>query len=68
MGYEPTDPEYDVLELPIRRVRHPAVGEVDVKVDFNCTVLVNGAPVMETLELIKLKVAEALTAFATEFT
>jgi hypothetical protein len=68
LAYAATDPEYEGLALPIRRVRHPASGEMYVKLDFTCTVrFVDGSPVMETLELIKLKVSETLTAFAMEF-
>jgi hypothetical protein len=66
--YAPSDPEYEALALPIRRVRHPARGEIDVKLHFTCTVhFVDGPPVVETLELIQLKVSEALTAFEPEF-
>ena len=68
-GYAPTDPEYERLALPIRRVRHPTRGEMDVKIDFTCMVhFVDGPPVVETLELIQQKVSEALIAFEPELT
>jgi hypothetical protein len=67
VAYAPSDPEYEGLALPIRRVQHPARGEMDVKLDFTCAVHFNdGPPVVETLELVKLKVSETLTAFQTE--
>jgi hypothetical protein len=66
--YTPTDPEYASLALPICRAQHPATGETDVKVDFTCSVqFADGPPVIETLELIKLRIFETLTAFKTEF-
>jgi len=41
---------------------------VDIKVDLSATIqFVEGGPVMETLDEIKLKVAETLTAFKAEF-
>jgi hypothetical protein len=68
IAYAPTDPEYEGLALPIRRVRHPTRGEIDVKLDFTHVVhFVDGPPVVETLDPIKFKVFEALTAFGSEF-
>ena len=69
MAYAPTDPEYESLALPIRRMRHPDAGEMDVKVDLAWTVhFAEGPPVVETLELVQLKIFETLTAFETAFT
>jgi hypothetical protein len=41
---------------------------MDVKVDFACRIhFTDGTPIVETLEEVKLKVAETLTAFRPEF-
>jgi hypothetical protein len=69
LAYAPSDSEYEALALPVRRIRHPTAGEIDVKLDFTCALhFVDGPPVVETLELIQLKVSEVLTAFEPEFT
>jgi hypothetical protein len=66
--YTPADREYASLELPVRRAQHPAVGEMEVKLDFTYAVrFADGRPLVETLELVKLKVFESLTAFRPEF-
>ncbi|SRR6266498_1190510 len=68
MLYTPRDPEFPTLDLPIRSARHPLVGKVDMKFDHAVTVQFReGMPVMETLEEIKLQVADTLTAFKPEF-
>lgn len=68
VAYTPADPEYAGLALPIRQTPHPAAGIVDVKLDLTCSVeFDDGTPVMQTLEIIKLGVAETLEAFKPEF-
>ncbi len=68
IAYTPIDPEYPALDLPIRRTPHPAVGEVDMKVNITIEVLfADGAPVIETLEKLVLNVRQTLADFQTEF-
>jgi hypothetical protein len=59
---------FDAIQAPIRRAIHPVHGEVDVKLHFTATVeLTDGPPIIEALEIVKLKVAETLEAFKPEF-
>lgn len=47
---------------------HPVAGEMDVKLGYAATIrFADGLLVAETLEIIKLKVAETLAAFKAEF-
>ena len=62
------DPRFGRLSSPVRRTPHPAHGEMDVKVDFAGEILfVDGSPIVETLEIVKLGVAETLEAFKPDF-
>jgi hypothetical protein len=68
IAYTPADPEFGNSALPIRRTQHPVAGEMGVKLDYTASVRFPDGPlVTETLEVIKLKVAETLTAFKAEF-
>jgi hypothetical protein len=68
VAHTPGDPEFSALMLPIRRTPHPTIGMVDVKVNLSATIQFgDGTPVIETLEIIKLKVTETLIAFKGEF-
>ena len=59
---------FDRLSYPIIRTPHPVHGEVDVKVEFTSEILFpDGTPIIQTLEVVKLKVAETLDAFKSEF-
>jgi hypothetical protein len=67
IAYTPADPEFANSLLPIRRTPHPVAGETNVKLDYTATIrFPDGPPVAETLEVIKLKVAETVTAFEAE--
>jgi hypothetical protein len=56
------------IPKPVRRTYHPIHGNVDVKLGLTVTInLDDGTPVTDALEVIKLKVAETLTAFKSEF-
>jgi len=62
------DSNFDAIQAPIRRAIHPIHGEVDVKVHFTGKIqFSDGTPVIETLEIVKLQVAETLEAFKLEF-
>jgi len=62
------DRNFDAISAPVRRTPHPVHGEVDVKVYFTANVqFPDGAPIIETIEIVKLKVAETLEAFQSEF-
>jgi hypothetical protein len=62
------DPRFDRLSSAVRRTPHPVHGEMDVKVDFTGHILfVDGMPIVETLEVVKLGVAETLEEFKSEF-
>lgn len=69
-AFSPTeDRNFVDIQAPIRRATHPVLGEMDVKVHFTGRIqFADGAPIIETLELIKVKVADTLTAFKGEFT
>ena len=50
------------------RTQRPGGSEVEVKVDISAQVtLEDGAPIVETLQVLKLRVAETLDAFKPEF-
>ena len=62
------DPNFDLVNAPIRRTPHPVHGEVDVKIYFTATIsFADGTPLIETLEIIKLNVADTLAQFKSEF-
>jgi hypothetical protein len=62
------DPRFDRLSSPVRRTPHPVHGEMDVKVDFTGHILfVDEMAIVETLEIVKLGVAETLEAFKSDF-
>ena len=64
----PDHADFLSVNRPIRRVHHPIRGEVEVKIQLTSPVaLRDGSPIPKTLEVIKLQVAETLTAFKSEF-
>lgn len=67
-GYTRADGRFDSIHAPIRRAPHPAGGEMDVKIHFSSTIeFANNEPILETLDVIKLKVSETLEVFKPEF-
>ncbi|MFZ2005798.1 MAG: hypothetical protein WAV02_11975 [Stellaceae bacterium] len=62
------DTNFDSIDAPTRRLPHPTMGTVDVKVYVTSAVqFADGTPIAQTLEQIKLGVVETLTAFKPEF-
>ncbi|HEY3619117.1 MAG TPA: hypothetical protein VGK96_20075 [Candidatus Sulfotelmatobacter sp.] len=67
-GYIPGDPEFIRLPGPARRTPHPIHGEMDVKINFTARItFADETPIVETLEVVKLFVAETLEAFKSVF-
>jgi hypothetical protein len=68
IGYVPGDPNFSRLPDPARRTPHPIAGGMDVKIEFAAEItFVDGTPIVETLEVVKLFVSETLEAFESEF-
>jgi hypothetical protein len=68
-GTDPPDAEFNSKPGIISRTMHPHTRlEVNVKLHLTTVIkLTDGTPVMEALEVVKLKVAETLDAFKPEF-
>jgi hypothetical protein len=67
-AYSIGNPKFDRLTSAVRRTVHPIYGEMDVKVDFTSRIFfADGTPIVETLEKVKLQVADTLAAFQAEF-
>ena len=61
-----TDSNFDSIDAPTRRTPHPVIGEVDVKVYVTSSIqFADGAPIVDTLEVVKRNVAETIEAFKT---
>jgi hypothetical protein len=61
-------PNFEVLPYPVRGAPHPAMGQVDVKIDFTGRVQFDdGTPILETLAELVVKVKDTLVAFQPEF-
>jgi hypothetical protein len=68
IGHLPSDPKFSKLNKPIYRTPHPIVGEMHVKVEFAAQItFADGTPIVETLEIVALFVAETLDAFKPDF-
>jgi hypothetical protein len=62
------DKNFDRILGSVRRTPHPIHGEVDVKVYVTSRIqFADGAPIIETLDVVKLKVSETLQAFKAKF-
>jgi hypothetical protein len=67
-GYLNTNPKFATANGRVRRATHPFHGEMDVKLDFTCSVeFPDGMPVAETLEVVTLGVIDALEFFKRDF-
>lgn len=68
-GSDPPDAAFHAAPGIKTRTMHPHLGqEVDVKLNLASEIqLSDGTPIIETLEIIKLKVSETLDAFKPEF-
>ena len=63
-----SNPNFDSIHAPARRIPHPIHGEVDVKVFFTGDIyFADSSPIIDTLNEIKIKVADALATFKPEF-
>jgi hypothetical protein len=67
-GYANTSPKFAGVRGRVRCAIHPIRGEMDVKIDFSCSVeFPDGMPVAETLEVVTLGVIDALELFKSDF-
>jgi hypothetical protein len=68
IGHLPSDPKFSKIASPIHRTPHPIAGEMDVKVEFTAQItFADGTPIVETLEIVALFVAETLEEFKSDF-
>ena len=67
-GFLDTHPTFAGIRSRVRRAKHPVHGLMDVKIELAASVeFLDELPIVETLEIVKLGIADALKSFERDF-